>query len=85
MDSGSSCTAAVTTRSARRCASTASRTPIVGVLPADFRFLDEDVRLWVPLAFSAEEKSDDSRHSNNWSMVARLKPGATLDAGAAAD
>ena len=51
---------------------------IVGVLPQGFRFLDPDVKLWIPVAFSAQEKSDDNRHSNNWSYVARLKPGATV-------
>lgn len=51
---------------------------IVGVLPHGFTFLDPDVKLWIPVAFTAEEKSDDNRHSNNWSYVARLKPGATI-------
>jgi predicted permease len=51
---------------------------IVGVLPPDFHFVDADVKVWVPLAFTAEEKSDDSRHSNNWSMIGRLRPGATI-------
>jgi predicted permease len=51
---------------------------VVGVLPAGFHFADAEIRLWTPLAFSPEERSDDSRHSNNWSMVARLKPGATV-------
>ena len=51
---------------------------IVGVLPQSFRFLDPEVKLWIPVAFSAEEKSDDNRHSNNWSYVARLKPDATI-------
>jgi predicted permease len=51
---------------------------IVGVLPKDFQFVDPDVRLWVPLSFSPEEKSDDSRHSNNWSMIGRLRTGATV-------
>ena len=51
---------------------------IVGVMPASFLFDDPEVKLWVPSAFSAEEKSDDSRHSNNWQYVGRLKPGATL-------
>src|SRR5262249_15459354 len=52
---------------------------IVGILPRDFSFLEPEVKLWMPLAFSAEEKSDDNRHSNNWSYVARLKPGASLE------
>jgi predicted permease len=51
---------------------------IVGVLPPGFEFASPDVRLWMPLAFTAEERSDDRRHSNNWSMIARLKPGATV-------
>jgi predicted permease len=52
---------------------------VVGVLPRGFVFLDPDVRVYTPTAFTAEEKSDDSRHSNNWSYIARLKPGATLE------
>jgi predicted permease len=51
---------------------------IVGVLPADFQFLDREIRIWVPLSFSPGEMSDDARHSNNWSMVGRLRPGATV-------
>ena len=51
---------------------------ILGVLPADFQFSGPDVKLWMPLSFTAEEKSDDRRHSNNWSMIGRLKPGATI-------
>src|SRR5258708_26077560 len=46
---------------------------VVGVLPKGFGFLDPDVKLWMPLAFTAEEKSDERRHSNNWSYVGRLK------------
>ena len=58
---------------------------IVGILPPEFHFASPDIKLWTPLSFSAEEKSDDSRHSNNWSMIARLKPGRQRGAGAAAD
>jgi predicted permease len=50
---------------------------IVGVMPKDFRYLDPEVRLWRPLAFTAEVK--EGRHSNSWDMVGRLKPGATLE------
>ncbi len=52
---------------------------VIGVLPQDFTFLDPDVRVWLPVAFSASDRSDESRHSNNWSYLARLKPGATLE------
>jgi putative ABC transport system permease protein len=51
---------------------------IVGVLPAGFHFSSPEIRLWMPLSFSPEEKSDESRHNNNWSMIGRLKPGATV-------
>jgi predicted permease len=53
---------------------------IVGVLPEDFRFvLQPDARLYVPIAFTARERSLDSWHSNNFGMIGRLAPGATLD------
>ncbi|MGH9391357.1 MAG: ABC transporter permease, partial [Vicinamibacteria bacterium] len=52
---------------------------IVGVLPERFLFLSPEVRLLIPTAFTEEDKSDDSRHSNNWEMIGRLAPGATLE------
>jgi predicted permease len=54
------------------------RWTVVGVMPRSFYFEDPDVRLWVPLAFRPEQKSDDARHNNSWTMIARLKPGATV-------
>ena len=51
---------------------------IVGVLSEGFSFVDPDVRLWTPYAFTDQQRSDDSRHSNSWQMVGRLAPGATL-------
>jgi predicted permease len=53
--------------------------PVVGVLPQDFSFLDPDVKVWLPVAFTAQERSDENRHSNNWSYLARLKPGRTIE------
>ncbi|MEZ5416665.1 MAG: ABC transporter permease [Vicinamibacterales bacterium] len=50
---------------------------IVGVMPRTFRFYDDEVTLWLPAAFSLEERADASRHSNNWTHVGRLAPGAT--------
>ncbi len=52
---------------------------VVGVLPKDFVFLNPDIQLFRPAAFTAGEKSDESRHSNNWQQFARLEPGATLE------
>ena len=57
---------------------------VVGVMPKDFYFLNPDVMLWRPLAFTAEQKSDEQRHSNNFQNIGRLKPGATHRARAAA-
>jgi predicted permease len=51
---------------------------IKGVLPQRFKFLWQEIDVWVPAAFTAREKSDDSRHSNNWQMIGRLKPGADV-------
>jgi predicted permease len=51
---------------------------IVGVMPRGFVFSDEKARLWLPYAFNDRQKSDDARHSNYSSEVARLKPGATI-------
>jgi predicted permease len=49
---------------------------IVGVMPRDFVFMYPEVRLWVPLAFTPEEKT--RYHSNDWGHIGRLKPGATI-------
>jgi predicted permease len=50
---------------------------IIGVMPPSFRF-DPDSELWMPTAFTPEDRVDSQRHSNNWQMIGRLKPGATL-------
>lgn len=49
---------------------------VVGVMPAGFNFINPDVRLWLPAAFTPQER--EVRHSNNWQNIGRLKPGATL-------
>jgi predicted permease len=46
-------------------------------LPAEFTFLDPNVRVWVPLAFTDEERAEDRRHSQNHEMIGRLAPGVT--------
>jgi predicted permease len=51
---------------------------IVGVAPKSYTFLWNDIDVYIPAAFSAREKSDESRHSNNWNMIAMLKPGRTV-------
>jgi putative ABC transport system permease protein len=49
---------------------------VVGIMPEGFRFLWGTTGLWVPAAFSAEELKQ--RQNNNLTVVARLKPGATV-------
>jgi len=44
---------------------------IVGVMPEGFDFIDPEVRLWMPLAFTAEQRTQ--HHSNNWYHIGRLK------------
>jgi predicted permease len=45
---------------------------IVGVMPRHFRFLNPEVQLWTAVAFSAADRADDRRHSNNWQQIGRL-------------
>ncbi len=52
---------------------------VVGVMPPGFRPTDEEKAMWTPMAFTAKERSDDQRHSNNAVFLARLKPGATVE------
>jgi putative ABC transport system permease protein len=49
---------------------------VVGVMPAGFHFLENDVRLWVPLALDQEELANRGGHYLQ--IVARLKPGVVL-------
>jgi len=51
---------------------------IVGVLPENFVFLNAEAQLWTPAAFGSRDRADDRRHSNNWEMIGRLKPGGTI-------
>jgi len=49
---------------------------VVGVMPAGFHFLENDVRLWVPMALDQEELANRGGHYLQ--VVARLKPGVVL-------
>jgi predicted permease len=52
---------------------------VIGVMPKGFYFLNPNVMLWRPLAFTPQQKSDEQRHSNNFQNIARLKPGARIE------
>jgi len=51
---------------------------VVGVMQANFRYLSQKPALWLPMAFSNDDRKPESRHSNNMEMIARLSPGATI-------
>src|SRR5664279_825019 len=51
---------------------------VVGVMPEAFAQPGREARLWTPLTWAPQVGTDDGRHSNNWEMVARLKPGVTV-------
>jgi predicted permease len=50
---------------------------VVGVMPGGFQFFESDVRLWVPIAFTSEQLANRGGHYLK--VVARMKPGVTLD------
>ncbi|HSE25105.1 MAG TPA: ABC transporter permease [Pyrinomonadaceae bacterium] len=49
---------------------------VVGIMPAGFQFIDPEVRMWIPLAFTPEDLA--ARNSHYLTVVARLKPDVTL-------
>jgi predicted permease len=51
---------------------------VVGVLPKEFSFLSNTIDLYVPSPIGPADRSDESRHSNNWQMIGRLKTGASV-------
>jgi len=53
---------------------------VVGVLPTGFVMPTRpETRFFMPLAFDERARQMDAWHSNNYSMIARLAPGATLE------
>jgi predicted permease len=52
---------------------------VVGVLPPDFELPARDIALLVPFAFTPQQMSDQARGNEFSSMIARLRPGATIE------
>ncbi len=52
------------------------RCPVVGVMPHTFSFPNSRAELWLPAAL---DRNDESEGGRFMSVVARLKPGVTLD------
>ncbi|HXN53398.1 MAG TPA: ABC transporter permease [Candidatus Acidoferrum sp.] len=50
---------------------------VVGVMPRGFFFSDQQTMYWVPASFTPEDLTHRQRHYLN--VVARLKPGVTLE------
>lgn len=51
---------------------------VIGVLPPGFRYLSSRAQFFIPAASNVEDRALDRRHSNNFQLIARLAPGATL-------
>lgn len=49
---------------------------VIGIMPPDFHFPDQDVKLWVPFQFREADYAD--RNNNYLEGVARLRPGISL-------
>ena len=52
---------------------------VVGVLPSDFELPGRDIAALVPFAFTAQQMSDAGRGNEFSRMIARLRPGATVE------
>jgi putative ABC transport system permease protein len=52
---------------------------VTGVLPADVELPAIDIAVLVPFSFTPEQASDNGRGNEFSSMIARLRPGATID------
>jgi predicted permease len=51
---------------------------VIGVLPRDFQFLSSRAQFFRPASYGPDDRKPTNRHSNNYGMIARLVPGATL-------
>lgn len=57
---------------------------VIGVLPEDFLVPTRaQTRFFVPVAFTEADRAMDRWHSNNYQMMARLAPGASVEQAAA--
>ena len=50
---------------------------VVGVMPPNFHFMDNDAELWRPIGFTAQQSQSHGGHY--LAAVGRLKPGITVD------
>ena len=55
-----------------------ARYRVVGVMPQNFFYPDRQTQLWTPLALTDKQRSDDERGHEEFDMVGRLAPGASI-------
>ena len=51
---------------------------VVGVMPKNFWFPDQETELWVPLIFTAEQRADSFRGNEFLTMIGRIKQGKSF-------
>jgi predicted permease len=56
-----------------------ARATVVGVLPPGFRFLSSSADLYLPLVSTAEHRALNALHGVHADMLARLRPGVSLE------
>ncbi len=56
---------------------------VIGVMPAGFAFPDKETEVWVPIAFDPSLFAETERGSRYINMVARLRPGVSVERAAA--
>ena len=52
---------------------------VIGIMPESFWFPQPEVDLWIPIAFTGEQKSDEFRGNEYLSMIARIKSGVPVN------
>lgn len=52
---------------------------VVGILPADFELPGREIGALIPFSFTAQQMSDAGRGNEFSQMIARLRPGATIE------
>ena len=52
---------------------------VLGVLPADFELPSRDIAVLIPFSFTPQQMSDQGRGNEFSQMIARLRPGATIE------
>jgi len=55
-----------------------TRYEVIGIMPPSFWFPSADTEMWCPIAFTPHQMSDDARGNEYLSMIARMKPGVSL-------